>query len=373
MSENILTQEFSPFQKWKVLCWHKQMEAIPTGNFMPPVNIALDMIQGTAQKKKCAGLRCNFCMSNFEEQGKEASIPKVVLLEIPKFYHDWGVLSVCLAGHHSDQLTYDHDAYAEFVRLLFRNDVEAGLVTNGILLNDALIQETTRYCAWTGFSVNAGTRETFAKQTGAKPEIFDRIIENIAETNEYCDEFKLPHTTGYKMLITDENHLEIIDAIRLAKELGCRQIQIRPSELPIERSQKIDVKAVEEQLIDGLSLEVPGEFEVFGIREKFTPDFKKKPPKRCIASPLGSTWMADGNIVICPDRRWSAHLPNMTLGNFITEGFEAVRRKWGGPEHKAMIAEANKQLDKCIRCTAYSWHQLYEKFIASDPTNKRLI
>jgi hypothetical protein len=183
----------------------------------------------------------------------------------------------------------------------------------------------------------------------------------------------LPHTTGYKFLITDENHLEIIDAIKMAKEIGCRQIQIRPCELPEERSNKIDVKAVEEQITEGLSLEVPGEFEVFGIREKFTKDFKKKQPARCIASPLGSTWLADGNIVICPDRRWSAHQPNMVLGNFITEGLEAIRRKWGGTEHKAMIAEANKNLTSCIRCTAFSWHALYENFIASDPTNKRLI
>ena len=88
---------------------------------------------------------------------------------------------------------------------------------------------------------------------------------------------------------------------------------------------------------------------------------------------MGSTWLASGDIVICPDSRWRAHLPNMTLGNFITEGLEAIRRKWGGPEHIAMIKAANDNIGSCIRCTAIKLHDMYFHTIEHDSMDFKLI
>jgi hypothetical protein len=130
------------------------------------------------------------------------------------------------------------------------------------------------------------------------------------------------HTIGYKYLITDDNYMEILAGVKLAAELGVRHFQLRPTELDIERSSKIDKATVEYQMREALKYQTE-KFEVFGIREKFTAELTKRCPKRCIASPLGSTWMADGTVVICPDRRWTANKYNM--GNFITEGAEAIR------------------------------------------------
>ena len=373
MQTNIWAEEINPFQKFKILCHHDRMKRIRTGNFAAPVNIAIDLCQGTRDGKMCGGLKCNFCMSDLEDKGEMAHIPSPVLLALPQFFRDWGVLSVCLAGHHSDPFAYNHDVFIQFIRALYRNDVEAGINTNGFLLDEMMVPDITRNCKWTGFSVNAGRGDTFARATATTESHFEIIIQNIVKMTRHCIDYKIAHPVCYKFLITDDNYLEIYEAAKLAKEAGCRQIQIRPSELPECRSSKIDVGAVEEQLVKSLELCVPGKFGIYGIREKFTSDFKKKPPPRCIASPLGSTWKADGNVVICPDRRWSAHLPGMTLGNFITEGPEAIRRKWGGAEHRGMIAAANENIDKCIRCTAWQWHFLYETTVETDPMDLRLI
>lgn len=373
MNTNIWSNELNPFQKFKLLCWYNRMKAIKTGNFEAPVNIALDLVQGTEGKKLCGGLNCNFCMSNLEDYGKKAYIPKEILFKIPEFYQQWGVKSVCLAGHNSDPLMYNHEKLSKFLRLSYKNDVEIGFVTNGYLLTDNIIPEITRNCKWTGLSINAGRPETHAHITKTTPKVFNRIIENVRKLVNYCKKYKINHPVGYKYLITDENYTEIIDAIKIAKKIGCRQIQFRPCELPVERTKKIDVKIVEEQIKEGFKYEIANEFEVFGIREKFAPEFTKIAPKRCIATPLGSTWKADGDIVICPDRRWSAHEPKMILGNYIKEGLEVIRRKWGGKEHVAMIAEANKNINKCIRCTSYQWHNLYENTVESDPMDIRLI
>jgi MoaA/NifB/PqqE/SkfB family radical SAM enzyme len=312
-------------------------------------------------------------MSDLEDVGVEARVPVEILRVIPEFWRSWGVESICLAGHNSDPLAYNHAHLVNFIRALYRCDIEAGLVTNGVLLTEDLIPDISRNCKWTGFSVNAGTSETYQAITGTKESSFVRVCDNIAALTEHCRKYRVKHAVGFKYLITDENCTEIYQAVELAKRLGCRHMQIRPCELPEHRSSKINTDMVDEQVVRGLELQVRGQFEIFAMKEKFTVGLRKKQPARCIATPLGSTWKADGDIVICPDRRWSAHQPNMTLGNYIREGLEVIRRKWGGPEHVAMIRQANEKIGECIRCTSLMWHELYENTVENDVMDIRLI
>lgn len=373
-NENLWNNEYNPFNKYKVLCWYERMAQIKTGNFAPPVNIALDIIQGSHKEKQCGKFSCNFCMSNLDKECKVDYIPRDILLNIPQFYNEWGVKSICIAGHNSDSCIYSHKDLIDFLRLCKQWNIEVGFVSNGAYYTDSLIEEVARTCKWSGWSINAGSPEDHANITNTKDgKIFNRILENMKKMSEYIKEKRLDHAIGYKFLVTDDNYTHILDAIGLAELNGARHFQIRPCELPVKRSKKIDIKSVKEQIKAGLCHEEKDKFEVFGIMEKFTPEFTKKPPKRCIASPLGSTWKADGNIVICPDRRWSAHQEFMTLGNFRTEGLEAIRRKWGGPEHKRMIYAANSDIKNCIRCTSCSWHDMYENIIETDLMNVTLI
>ena len=370
MTTNIWRNDYNPFNKWKVLAWYDRMKAIKDGKFMAPVNIALDLNQGTEQSKLCGGYRCNFCMSNLEDSGKQAEVPVEILMKIPRFYHDWGVRSVCVAGHHSDPLMYSHKHLSSFLTECKKYGIEVGIVSNGRYYTDELSNAVVSTCKWSGWSVNCGLKETYQKITGMDKDNFAKVIQRMKRMATLAN----GHHIGYKFLITDDNYSEILDAIQLASRVGVRHFQIRPCELPSERSSTIDVDIVERQIKEGIEkYERPGKFEIFGIREKFTPDFMKKPPKRCIASPLGSTWKADGSVVICPDRRWSWDRPGMVMGNFITDGLESIREKWGGPDHIRMIEVANESLSDCIRCTAYSWNEIYENVVEKDNMDVSLI
>jgi MoaA/NifB/PqqE/SkfB family radical SAM enzyme len=348
------------------------MKSIKAGKFQAPVNIALDVLQGTKDEKLCGGFKCNFCMSNLEDSGCKTKIPADILLSMPEFFSRWGVQSLCIAGHNSDPCLYNHNTMIDFLRLCHKFNVEVGFVSNGYPYSDKLLHEVTRTCNWSGWSINAGSERVHAGLTGVEG-AFDKIINNIRTASKYVKDNRLKHDLGYKFLITDENHKEILTAVKLASEIGVRHFQIRPCELPEDRLSKIDIDLVEHQIKESLKYTQIGEFEVFGIREKFNPNFTKMPPKRCIASPLGSTWKADGDIVICPDRRWSAHRPNMIMGNFIKEGLQEIQRKWGGIEHIQMIQEANKNLGECIRCTSYCWHDVYEQCVEQDSLDITLI
>jgi len=372
-NDNIWSNPYNPFQKFKILAWYDRMKSIQKGEYQAPVNIALDICQGTKDHKLCGGFNCNFCMSNLEDVGKISYIPEKILLEIPKFYSEWGVKSICLAGNNSDPLMYKHSTLIKFLELCKKWNVEVGFVSNGAFYTQKLLEVVAETCKWSGWSVNASTAKTHSILTGMPEKTFHKIISNIEKMHDYIEKKNLNHDIGYKYLITNENYNEIFVGVKLASSIGVRHFQIRPCELPEWRRKKINVKVVERQIKKALKLERPGEFEVFGIREKFKVDFSKKPPKRCIASPLGSTWKADGDIVICPDRRWSAHQPDMTLGNFIKDGLPAIIKKWNGIEHKKMIAAANKHINECIRCTSYSWHEIYEECVAKDSLDITLI
>ena len=366
---NIWTNEFNPFQKWKFLAWYDRMLGVKNSQFQAPVNVALDLNQGTSKEKACGKFNCNFCMSNFVEyEEKPAQVPYDLALKLPKFFVEWGVKSLCIAGHHSDPALYRQDVTALFLLECKKYDVQVGFVTNGAYLTEDLIRVMVDTCKWTGFSINAGTKETHKAIT--KTDTWDKIIENIAMMYDYQCRSGSKHTIGYKYLITDDNYMEIDDGVRLAASIGARHFQLRPTELSLERSRKIDTKLVETQMKKAMFYQ-RDDFEVFGLREKFTTEFTKKAPKRCIASPLGSTWMADGTVVICPDRRWTANKFN--LGNFITEGPEAIRAKWGGPEHRKMIEDINLDIKNCIRCTAFSWHEVYENVVEEDKVDVTLI
>lgn len=370
MTTNIWQNDYNPFNKWKVLVWYDRMKAIKNGEFMAPVNIALDLNQGTGESKLCGGYKCNFCMSNLEDSGKKAEIPVEILMDIPRFYHDWGVKSICVAGHHSDPLMYNHKYLSLFLKECKKYGIEVGIVSNGRYYTDEMSDVVTSTCKWSGWSINCGSQETYQKITGMDREDFFRVIMKMKRMADHGGK----HNIGYKFLITDDNYSEILNAIGLASWAGARHFQIRPCELPPERSSLIDIGVVESQIKEGIDkYERPGEFEIFGIREKFTTNFMKKPPKRCIASPLGSTWKADGSVVICPDRRWSWDKPNMVMGNFITDGLESIKEKWGGSEHIKMIDVANESLSDCIRCTAYSWHEIYENVVEKDNMDVSLI
>ena len=157
---NIFSNQYNPFNSMKVLCWYDRMEAIKTGNFKSPVNLAVDLLQGTEKKKLCGnGFNCNFCMSSWKEKEEEAYIPREILFQMPEFWNRWGVRSVCIPGNHSDPTFYPKNDMISFLRLCQKWNIEIGFVTNGAYFNKHLMEEVARTCNWCGFSINAGNSD----------------------------------------------------------------------------------------------------------------------------------------------------------------------------------------------------------------------
>ena len=137
----------------------------------------------------------------------------------------------CIAGG-GEPLMNPHTG--EFLDRLVNNEIEVGVVTNGLLIDnfiDALAQST-----WVGVSVDAGSDRTFNAYKGRSKNQFDQVIDNIALLIDYSKKHHTrlgqPHPAygvSYKYLLYEDNIGEIYQAAKLAKEVGCKNIHFRPA------------------------------------------------------------------------------------------------------------------------------------------------
>lgn len=352
---------FNPFNSFKVLRWGKHLEMLADGEIPPyPIVINLDLQRGCNYK-------CKHCIWSKRRDLKPTKVPLELALKIPKFLHNWGVKAVCLAGESGDPSLYPE--LHKILKELHYWNIDIGLVSNGFAYTDEQIRAAAHYTTFTGFSIDAGTAESYAEVHGVQQKNFAKVIENIGKLAKYKERNNLDVQIGYKFLLFPESYDTLYEAAKIARDIGANHFQIRPAELPVEETKKINISEVNKQIEQAMKLQTK-DFGVFGIRHKFKPDFTKKTPKHCYATPLTSTWTADGNIVLCVDLRDEDY---NTLCNYRKEGLQRIKELWGSEKHRKLIEELNKRLDNCKRCTNFGYNEIIEKAFVKDSMDIRLI
>jgi MoaA/NifB/PqqE/SkfB family radical SAM enzyme len=362
--------EFNPFNSMKGLRWGDHLEQARRwidaggGELLPPVVVNLDV----------AGGRCNFncphCHHSYMIQDfnkKLTIVPKDILMQIPKFLHEWGVKASCIVGTTSDATLNPY--LPELLKDMHNWNIDVGLVSNGYKFNERLINHTAFYTKFVGFSIDAGTSETFAKVKGVDGNKFNKVVKNLENIAKIVDDNGLRKDVGYKFLILPKNYLDLAKAAKIAKDIGCSYMQIRPAQLPDSERIKIDIDKANELITEAQKLNDEN-FQVVGVRHKFSPELSKIVPEKCYMTPLTSTWTADGDIWPCVDRR---HYKGDSLGNYIKDGLNKVKEMWGSSEHWKIINHINGTLNQCIRCSNYGYNKLFKVVSEEDPMDVRLI
>jgi len=352
---------FNPFNSFKVLAYSEQLQMLADGKIPPyPIVVNLDLVRGCNYK-------CKYCIWTKRRDLEPTKVPIDLALKIPKFLHDWGVKAVCLAGESGDPSLYPglHKVLKEFHYW----NIDIGLVSNGFAYTDRQIRAAAHYCKFVGFSMDAGTPESYAKVHGVPGTNFEKVIENIKRLARYKEENNLDVQIGYKFLLFPESYDTLLKAAEIASDIGVNHFQIRPAEIPVGETKKIDISEVNKQIEEAMKLETK-DFGVFGIRHKFKPDFTKKTPKHCYATPLTSTWTADGEIHACVDLRDQSY---DILCNYRKDGLQRIKELWGSEKHRKIIEGINQRLDNCKRCTNFGYNEIVEKAFVKDSMDMRLI
>lgn len=248
----------------------------------------------------------------------------------------------------------------EFIQRLKSNGVKAGIVTNGTMIHKHI--KDLRDCEWVGVSVDAGTQQTYEKVKGADK--FNRVISNIEGLVKSAEYNNSPlnspgrgHGVSYKYLLRPETVGEIYTAARLAKEIGCRGMHIRPIAPSWDKAGKAvdvfnekDIYGFREQLKKARWLENK-DFGIYGITHKFNGDFTPSHGfDKCNAMYMTSVIMPPtdkykGKLDTgsCCDNRGNDLLTRRNLTSV-----SQIKDYWGSKEHRSLIDKVD--VGKCPRC-----------------------
>ena len=150
---NEWTDPLNPFNSMKILYWSEQLEAMARGECPIPVTVTID-------PTNVCNLNCSFCIMKQVREERE-TIPDEILLKIPEFLGSWnGVKSVCVGGGGEP---FCHPKIAPLFYEIVNNGLSVGTITNGVHMTPEARRAVVDTCRWIGFSVDAGTEETWKK------------------------------------------------------------------------------------------------------------------------------------------------------------------------------------------------------------------
>jgi len=386
------SKRWNPFNSYKLLAQVERWRRIKRGKPIPPPVLI------TVDPTNVCNLRCVWCNAEFVRRKRGRFLSEKALCNIADFLPHWGegtgcgeagVQAICIAGGGEPLL---NPATGVFIDRVVGNDVEVGVITNGILINrfvDSLSQ-----AVWVGVSVDAARMETFNKFKGLPPDsnLFDSVIENIATLADYARMhnnklgWKHPaYGISYKYLLYKDNINEIYEAAKLAKEIGCKNIHFRPAGTTWDKLgtgdeivfSQDEVLMFEEQIAKALELD-DETFGVYGVTHKFNSQFDiANYFSKChaifmtavIEPPAGKDAPKDSFTVgLCCDRRGDSKLE---LARNI-EDVGVIAKLWGSAEHWK-IHDRIAIRNECPRCTYQPHNEIYEQVILNDSMTHKFI
>ncbi len=351
-------EKYNPFNSDKVLIWREWLEGCAKQDFLPPVTVYVD------PSGQC-DLNCIWCNSADYNDRNNSLIPKDHLFRIADFAAAWGVKSVHIFGGGEPLM---NRGLGEFLLRLQRNGLEAGLITNGVLLHDAIIEIILKTCRWVGVSLDAGINETFMKVKETKRDgLFEHVLKKIGKLCSEKSRLGANCSVCVKYLMHPVNVSDISMAVKLAKELGADDFQIRPAGCENVMNKHMEHFGFE-SLFDEINHQMEEaqkyeseKFHVYGVWHKFATNLAPKLRyTRCWASPLVLLFAVDGRCYPCGDRRGQekyalcSHYPDV----------EEVKRVWNTEKHKEILRSIN--LSECPRCVLGPYHEIVEKVFIKD-------
>jgi len=168
--------------------------------------------------------RCTFCAVDYiGYKPNLLSLEKIKPCIADMAKH--GVRSIMFAGEGEPLL---HPKLAEIINYTKEVGIDVGITTNGTLLTQKFIEECLPAISWIKVSLNAGTRETYAKIHQTKPEDWDKVWRNLASACLYRDVNQLKTVIGIQTVLLPENIETVDEMVVDAKHCGLNYVVIKP-------------------------------------------------------------------------------------------------------------------------------------------------
>lgn len=349
----------------------------PYGFVPPPVMLTVDLAN-------VCNLSCEWCNA-WKVRENKRMLSKSTLFEFVDFLTTWikdgfKVESICIAGG-GEPLCNPHAG--EFMIKLAESKIKFATVTNGLLINRFMPELlNSQYVA---VSVDAGTAKTFNKYKGLpdNSNAFDVIIDNMANLcalarSKQCNLGDTSPSNGvnYRMIVYHDNIREIVEAAKIAQEIGCKNFHIRPASVPydghISFSYSDDEIRLFYEQVEEVNRTKKSDFGFYYSTDKFNERFQKCIDfERCYAIFITGTLMPgscdDENAYtfnLCCDRRSDPKFNLITNSNDINQ----IATTWGDKSHWQLFDDIVQKgyMADCPRCTYYPHNKIFENCIEAD-------
>lgn len=199
-----------------------------------PIHIDMGLSKGCNQ-------HCVFCYGMFQgnafKKGYEIHFSGEPLFDFLKDAAELGVKSIGFIGE--GEPLVNPDVY-KAVRIAKDNGIDVAMATNGELLEASEALGILKRLTYLRFNVSAGTEKGYRKIHNVKPNVFDKVIENIRLCCKLKKEHQLSVTIGLQMVCMPFAIDEVLPLARLGKELGVDYLVIKHCSDTPDRALNID-------------------------------------------------------------------------------------------------------------------------------------
>jgi MoaA/NifB/PqqE/SkfB family radical SAM enzyme len=348
----------SPFTPLKLLRHADKVQAMLRGELVYPVSVEIDLSNTCPHD-------CPFCSfgtskSQGYRQQNWVQFPTSRAVNLMHELAACGVKAITFTGGGEPLVHRDAAAILETAAA---QQLEYGVVTNGVNLRGAAQREIAAHAVFVRVSLDAGTAETHQFTHGTKTPQFHSIIANLRATRALAG----PRLTiGASFCVMDQNWKEIYAAAKLVKDAGGNYLEVRPT-FPTEWRGDGWGTALAPEHVEDAQTEIAharahldgGGFHVIGMVDRFDAlAAPAKPFTKCQTGALTTVIGADGRLWWCCVQRGQEffNTANVLTQPFATAWAQAHARQM--PEHI--------DLTTCPRCRYDTLNVVIEQGIQQD-------
>jgi MoaA/NifB/PqqE/SkfB family radical SAM enzyme len=335
--------DLGPFdQRIKAYSHKVRLLAIAAGEFPPPISVKLELTN-------VCNHDCHFCAYRRIVQSAKSSgmLDEGRVLALVDELAAGGVSAIMFTGGGEPLV---HPACDRIFARCRERRIEHALITNGTLLR-RISDASLGGLRWIRFSINAGSREDYARVHGASALDWDRVWSNVARASDKTRFSAL--TVGVSFVATTENAGGIRALALRAKEHGVDYVHVRPAfegpDTELRRQLDTAERASILAALDELSALETSTFRVYGIERRF--DEIASPRQKdvhCRSTPLVSYILPSGDVTICTlvrERSFNIAVRDPFVGNIHDGPFFEF---WGSEKHRQLVAALSRS--GCRRC-----------------------
>ena len=266
--------------------------------------------------------RCTFC--SVDAIGYPAILmDQRILAERMREAKALGIKSVMYAGTGEPLL---HKKINTIVQTAFWTGLDQAFTTNGVLLDKL---DLPNLCSWIKISLNAGTKESYAKIHQTDEKDWDKVWENIKALVGR----KGTCAVGIQCVVLPENYRHLGNLALLSREAGVDYLVLKPySQGTFSLVQRqINYQEMEDEL-QKVTEYSTSSFSVVYRENAVKRESEEHHYDKCLATPFMWAYsMADGRVFTC-----SAHLldERFCIGNLNRQTYQEIwegegrRKQW---------------------------------------------